>query len=118
DVSVGTGSFKVIEERFEEAPLDYYGCTDEAAKLNVNVATREQLMKLPHMTAPIVGAILDWRDRDENPQPDGLERGYYAALPHPYVIRNGPMRTIRELLLVRGVSKELFYGEDTNVNGR
>jgi DNA uptake protein ComE-like DNA-binding protein len=30
--------------------------------------------------------------------------------------RNGPFRTIRELLLVKDVTEELFYGEDTNLN--
>jgi len=30
--------------------------------------------------------------------------------------RNGPLRTIRELLLVKDVTPELLYGEDTNFN--
>ena len=58
------------------------------------------------------------RDPDEQPEPDGVKRGYYESLPHPYTIRNGPLRTVRELLLVRGVTPELFHGEDTNANGR
>lgn len=117
-IAVGDGSFSVLEDRFEEVPLDWSGVNDEAAKLNVNVATREQLMKLRDMTAPVAAAIIDWRDRDENPEPDGIERGHYASLPHPYTIRNGPLRTTRELLMVRGVTPELFYGEDANGDGR
>ncbi len=117
-IQVGSGAFSLIQERYEDAPLDWFGATDESAKLNVNVATREQLMKLPKMTAPVAAAIIDWRDGDENPESDGIERGHYAALAHPYVIRNGPLRTIRELMCVRGVTPELFYGEDANANGR
>jgi len=52
------------------------------------------------------------------PSEVGVEGGYYENLPYAYLARNGSFRTIRELLLVRGVTKELFYGEDTNLNGR
>jgi len=91
---------------------------DEASKLNINTATREQLLGLPYMMEEIADAIIDWRDSDEMPSEVGVEGGYYENLPYAYLARNGSFRTIRELLLVRGVTKELFYGEDTNLNGR
>jgi general secretion pathway protein K len=117
DVELTGGTFSVIHDGYEPIPRPWYGVGDESAKLNVNVATREQLLKLPNMTEPIAGAIIDWRDQNEQAEPDGIERGYYGALAHPYEIRNGPLRTVRELLLVRGVTPELLYGEDRNVNG-
>jgi general secretion pathway protein K len=117
DVELTGGTFSVIHDGYEPIPRAWYGVGDESAKLNANVATREQLLKLPNMTEPIAGAIIDWRDQNEEAEPDGIERGYYGALAHPYDIRNGPLRTARELLLVRGVTPELFYGEDRNVNG-
>ncbi len=92
--------------------------SDEAGKLNINTATKEQLLVLPDMTEEIVSAIMDWRDSDEDQTTGGAERGYYQNLPFKYQIRNGPFRTIRELLVVRGVSERLLYGEDTNQNGR
>jgi type II secretory pathway component PulK len=91
---------------------------DEAGKLNLNTVTKEQLMALPNMDEAIAEAILDWRDSDEEPQPQGAEGGYYENLPVPYKIRNGPFRTVRELLKVKGVTEELLYGEDTNLNGQ
>jgi type II secretory pathway component PulK len=91
---------------------------DETSKLNINTATREQLLGLPYMTEDVADAIIDWRDTDETPGEVGVEGGYYENLPYGYLTRNGPFRTIRELLLVRGVTEELFYGEDTNLNGR
>lgn len=118
NVGIPGGSFSLLRDGYELQPLDWYGVNDESAKLNVNTATREQLMRLPHMTPPVAAAILDWRDDNEQPEPDGIERGHYESMPHPYTIRNGPLRSIRELLLVRGVTPELFYGEDTNGNGR
>ncbi len=93
-------------------------CVDEASKLNINTATKEQLMALPYITEEVVEAIVDWRDENDNSGPGGAEGGYYLNLPYPYNIRNGPLKTIRELLLVKGVESELFYGEDTNFNNK
>jgi type II secretory pathway component PulK len=90
---------------------------DEASKLNINTATKEQLLWLPNMVEDIADAIIDWRDNDDTASGSGVEGGYYENLPYGYKIRNGSFRTIRELLLVKGVTEELFYGEDTNLNG-
>jgi len=91
---------------------------DELSKLNINTATKEQLLGLPDMVVEIADAIIDWRDSDDVPSGAGVESGYYEALSCSYFPRNGPFRTLRELLLVKGVTEELFYGEDTNLNGR
>ena len=90
---------------------------DEAGKLNINQASQSQLLALPGMTEEIVDAILDWRDNDDDEREAGVETGYYRNLPYPYDCRNAPFKTIRELLLVRGVTPVLLYGEDTNFNG-
>ncbi len=92
--------------------------TDEAGKLNLNTVTKEQLMALPYMEESIADAIIDWRDNDDNPQAAGAEAAYYDSLSIPYTIRNGPFRTLRELLRVKGVTEQLLYGEDTNLDGQ
>jgi competence ComEA-like helix-hairpin-helix protein len=94
-----------------------YGVSDEESRLNVNVATLDQLMKIYGMLPEIAAAIVDWRDSDSNVTPNGAEAEYYSALRPPYLPRNGPFQTPRELLMVRGVSRELFMGEDINQNG-
>ena len=91
---------------------------DESSKLNINAATKEQLLGLPDMVEEIADAIIDWRDSDDMPSGAGVESGYYEGLTYGYLARNGPFRTLRELLLVKDVTEELFYGEDTNLNGR
>ena len=85
---------------------------DEAGKLNVNTATREQLLALPEMIEEIADAIIDWRDKDDKPGRKGTEGGYYENLRYGYKIRNGQFQTIRELLLVKGVTEQLLYGDD------
>jgi len=110
------------DEDFNDVPLERcrysVRVTDEAGKLNINTATKNQLMGLPYMESHIVDAILDWRDNDENPRAEGAEAGYYENLPFHYRIRNGPFKTIRELLQVKDMTKDLLYGEDRNLNGQ
>jgi type II secretory pathway component PulK len=110
------------DDDFNNVPLERCAysvrVTDEAGKLNVNTATREQLLSLEYMEDYIVDAIMDWRDRDEEPRADGAEMGYYENMAYPYTIRNNAFRTVRELLLVKGMTEELLYGEDTNLNGQ
>ena len=108
------------DEDFNDVPLERCSyrvrVTDEAGKLNINTATKDQLMGLPYMESVIADAILDWRDGDENVRAEGAEAGYYQNLPFQYRIRNGPLKTMRELLCVKGMTKDLLYGEDTNLN--
>ena len=92
--------------------------TDEASKLNINTVTKGQLLALPEMLEEIADSIIDWRDNDDTPSEGGAEGGYYENLPFGYMARNGPFRTIRELLLVKDVTPELLYGEDTNFNNQ
>lgn len=100
DIALGEITFKV-------------DIIDEAGKLNINNVTKKQLLTLPEMKSEIADAIIDWRDKDDTPGPAGAEAGYYKNMPIGYKIRNGNFRTIRELLLVKGVNEDLLYGVNT-----
>jgi DNA uptake protein ComE-like DNA-binding protein len=93
-----------------------FGLTDEASKLNINQATEEMLEKLPKMTPYLVQGLLDFLDADDTPRPEGAEQEYYDGLATPYRILNGPLNTLEEILLVRGFTPALLYGEDANWN--
>jgi competence ComEA-like helix-hairpin-helix protein len=69
------------------------------------------------MTPQNAAAIVDYRDRDDMVTPGGAEADDYAVFQPPYLPRNGPFRTTREVLLVFGLSREFFLGEDVNQNG-
>lgn len=88
---------------------------DEASKLDINIATKDMLMILPDMTEDIAYSILDWRDKNDTAKPGSAEGGYYMNLPYPYQIKNKPFSTIRELLRVKGVTEELFFGPRSEV---
>lgn len=104
-----------------------YGLTDESTRLNLNILIfvevfypgggKQLLMSLPQMTEDTAEAILDWIDVDDEVRPFGAESNYYAGMSPAYEAKNGPLDTIEELLLVRGVTPELLFGLDANHNG-
>ena len=59
----------------------------------------------------LVDSILDWRDPDDFHRMNGAENDYYRSLPEPYDCKNGDFDSVEELLLVRGMTPELFYGK-------
>jgi general secretion pathway protein K len=59
----------------------------------------------------IVDSILDWRDSDDFRRVNGAENDYYRSLPEPYDCKNADFDTVEELLLVRGITPELFHGK-------
>jgi type II secretion system (T2SS) protein K len=59
----------------------------------------------------ITNAILDWIDPDDEVRkPGGAEAKYYESLDPPRTPKNGPLDSPEELLLVKGVDPDLFYG--------
>jgi len=57
----------------------------------------------------VVQAVLDWIDPDtETRYPNGAADDYYMRLDRPYRAANRPLASVRELLLVRGVTPELL----------
>jgi hypothetical protein len=103
-----------------------YGIEDESRKLNVNAlilldpvgnALYGALLELPNMTEEIADAIVDWLDADNSIRPNGAESDYYTGGQQPYRCKNGPISSLEELLLVRGVTPVLLFGTDRNRNG-
>lgn len=90
---------------------------DESGKLNVNLVSEAQLAALiaaagiPQPDSGIIlESILDWKDQDTAHRTNGAEDDYYQALDPPYRAKNGRIDTTEELLLVRGVTPDYFYG--------
>jgi general secretion pathway protein K len=58
----------------------------------------------------VVDSILDW----VNPSPDshfnGAETDYYSRLVPPYNCKNGPIDDLSELLLIKGVTPDIYWG--------
>jgi type II secretory pathway component PulK len=94
-----------------------YGLRDEASKLDLNLASREQLLALPGITEEAVDGIIDWRDDDDEALEQGAESTYYTALDPAYAAKNTFFESLEELRRVRGIDDAMLYGEDRNRNG-
>ncbi|MBI3834278.1 MAG: general secretion pathway protein GspK [Planctomycetes bacterium] len=119
----------VADDPTDDRDYIRFGVTDESSKLNINTCTEAQLLHLITQVTlgdqtinpkEIVAAILDWRDTDSTPRSEAgdTEGKYYEELKvHPYRVKNGPFTTVEELLLVKGVTPQILWGEDFDQNG-
>jgi len=104
DVTLGAGRFSVR-------------IVDLERKFNINVADELILQQAfivmgvdPGEFPALVSAILDWIDADDNTHLSGAESDYYQTLDPPYQAKNRPIDDLSELLLVRGITPELYWG--------
>jgi general secretion pathway protein K len=112
----------IPDGRWHEEP--YWGGTygvrmiDEGGRISLNRADEALLRKVFETLGlkadeqeEITDAIIDWRDSDDLHRLHGAEDEYYMKLPEPYHAKNGPFDSVDELLQVRGITRELFYGQ-------
>ncbi|HTV42621.1 MAG TPA: helix-hairpin-helix domain-containing protein [Candidatus Sulfotelmatobacter sp.] len=116
--SFGRGEFTIFRRgRQDEGGGIIYGVSDEESRLNVNVASSNELMQLPDMTLDVASSIIDWRSPTNVVMPGGAEAPYYESLQPPYEPRNASYQTVRELLMVKGVTPQLLLGDDIHQDG-
>ena len=60
----------------------------------------------------IVDSILDWRDCDHEQRLNGAEDDYYGGLSRPYGAKDNFFDSTEELLQIKGVTPEIFFGHD------
>lgn len=104
-----------------------YNIVDEESKVCINSLLEderkgwnvlEMLKKLPGVDSEVAASIMDWIDEPSATHREGgAENEYYESLTEPYPCKDGPLDTVEELLLVKGMSPYIFYGEDINDNG-
>jgi type II secretory pathway component PulK len=91
--------------------------TDLERKINVNTANEPILqqaltsMGVDASEAPgIIDGILDWIDPDDATRANGAESDYYQSMDPPYFAKNGAIDDLSELLLIRGISQDVYWG--------
>ncbi len=113
---------------FPPVPMDGGTATvsivDEARKFDINslinprtgavsqqlyLPVLQRLFAILNIDPEIIPAIIDWMDPDSIASPGGgAEDDYYLRLTPPYEPRNGPMPTIGDLRMIRGVDTPTF----------
>jgi general secretion pathway protein K len=115
-LSQGDGSW--VEATWRGKPYEVR-VIDEAGKLSLNRLDSAALLEIflnleiPEDEAKVIAdSIVDWRDSDDLHQPEGAETEYYEDLPRPYRAKNAGFDSVDELLLVRGVTLEIYHGNE------
>lgn len=96
----------------------------ETAKLNVNYAPPEELYRMltalgadPARARTIAMGIVDWRSRPEEGATEFDQ--YYLSLTPSFPSRHASFEETEELLLIKGMTPELYYGNfDRDDKGR
>ncbi len=116
---VGIGKF-TIGYNYDEGGKKKmrYGLLDEAGKIDINKAKAEVISRLLEKVAglneqaalDLAYCIDDWRDSNsffQHPQ-YGAEDRDYKNMSSPYEAKDAEFEILEELLLVKGMSKEIF----------
>lgn len=96
----------------------HYGVEDEEGKININMLDPNVLSTFfqkvggaeQELADMIAYSVVDWRDTDNSlSHPEyGAEDDYYEDLEIPYESKDEKFESIEELLLVRGMTPEIF----------
>ncbi len=121
-----SGGHNITNEIFQDMTLDNVPLgrgtfsvkiVDQERKFNINAADDTVLrlaLGLVGVDAgqipAIADSILDWIDPDDMPRINGTESDYYMGLNPPYTAKNGPIDNLTELMLIRGITPEMYYG--------
>ncbi len=92
---------------------DQWVVNEVQEKVWLKLLSAEEFELSQEEASGIIEALIDWIDEDDEPLGfGGAESSYYQGLETPYTPRNSPMEFIEELLLIRGITPELYYGTD------
>jgi general secretion pathway protein K len=99
-----------------------YRITDESGKIDINALTDSSGIILNNLLVnlginketadTIVDSILDWKSPTDLHRLHGADSSYYLSLPDPYKAKNANFDSLEELLLVKGVTLDILYGNE------
>lgn len=89
---------------------------DESGKIDINTSSDELLRGLlisvgvdAAKAAQLLDAILDWRDEDSLPRPNGAESEAYQAAGLKYEPANAPFEAVEQLQQVLGMTPDIYF---------
>ena len=90
---------------------------DLERKMNINAADMRFLQNAFNVvgvdageSSQITSAIIDWIDTNDDRGANGAEDDDYMALDPPYHCKNKPIDDMAELLLIRGITPDMYWG--------
>lgn len=94
---------------------------DLERKVNINTANAallQQALTVMGVDADDISVVSDslqdWRSAPAAPRVAGAQSDYYQSLTPPYYAKNAPIDDLSELLLVKGVTPEMYWGGEAS----
>jgi general secretion pathway protein K len=110
-LKLGEGSFTVTLESAE-------------AGRNVNLLTRAEWLEILEMANmpstewdAMIDCLEDWIDEGDLHKLDGAESDDPFYQERGYPVKNGPLDSVEELLMVKGWGEDILYGTEANEDG-
>jgi len=124
----GSGSLAESNSVLSSLSLDNYPVGDGTVsikiidlerKVNINTANSQMILQALTLMgvdandiSVVSDSILDWINPAGPPRVAGAESDYYQGLAVPYYAKNAPIDDLSELLLVKGVTPEIYWGSN------
>ena len=115
---VGGGSFTIGYSLLDQDRKTHYGLEDEESKVNLNGLNTGNYKILQYLldelgfensSVTIASSVVDWLDADKEVfNIVGAEDEEYQSRGIPYQSKNKPFDNLEELLLVKGMTPEIF----------
>lgn len=103
--------FEQLKMSFNDDIQMAFWIRDESAFLDVNKSDPAVWENLPAFGRDKCACILDWIDADSDTSSDGAESDYYERLETPYACKNTSLVCLKELLLVKNISRSDYLGD-------
>lgn len=98
----------LVRESPEKKRINLNSAADDAIRTRLRQGLGEDRQEEADQVAD---ALLDWRDPDDLVRSAGAEKDFYRQEGAAYEPADGPFKALTEMLLVRGVTPELFWGD-------
>lgn len=93
-----------------------YAVADEERKININKSSYDVLERFfetvaeltPQQAGDVSACIMDWREAGEKARKNGAKSSYYQALGPSYPSKNKDFELLEEILMVKGVTPDIF----------
>ena len=128
----GSGSLAESNSVLSSLSLDNYPVGDGTVsikiidlerKVNINTAIYPANSQMIQQALILMGvdansisvvsdSILDWISQGDAPRAAGAKSDYYQGLAVPYYAKEAPIDDLSELLLVKGVTPEMYWGSN------
>lgn len=122
NIKMGNGEFTVSYTTEAsggrgQGPENWYGLVDEERKINLNIVGSRDVLERLFMVCgglskedarAVAASIMDWKNENADESMYGAGNQYYQGLTPPYRPRHQNLKTLQELLYIKGMTPELY----------